>query len=115
MVYCLPREEDIFLPQIQIDELSCAHAYAVLKRKPFELDNYFSDLYKSVSVLDTYEVSISPLPNRSTWEIPDYILSETVLRQNTDVPLEGQRKEKEKSPWENFTGLSPQIHAVLVG
>ncbi|XP_047269181.1 uncharacterized protein LOC107857343 [Capsicum annuum] len=86
---------------------------ASVEEKNLEPDNYCSDFYKPNSVLETYEVQIFPLPDRSTWKIPNYILTEVVLPPKYRHLLEGQRKEK--SPRENFTGLSPHIHAMLVG
>ncbi|KAF3661735.1 putative UDP-glycosyltransferase 85A1-like [Capsicum annuum] len=84
--------------RFQIDKIPCAHAYAVLKSKHFEADDYCSNLYKPVAMLDTYEIPLLPLPDRSTWEIPDFILSEIVLPPKyTCPPGRPKKREREKS------------------
>ncbi|XP_047250058.1 uncharacterized protein LOC124885850 [Capsicum annuum] len=94
--------------RFQMDEISCAHSYPVLKRKYFEADDYCSNLYKLVAVLGTYKIPLLPLPDRSIWEILDFIFNEIVL------PPKGDQR-KEKSQMEIFTRLNPPIHTVLVG
>ncbi|KAM3304695.1 hypothetical protein P3S67_011561 [Capsicum chacoense] len=64
-IVCLDKKT-CFCHRFEIDEISCAHVYAVLKSKHFEPDDYCSDFFKLVSVLGTHEVSILPLPDRST-------------------------------------------------
>ncbi|XP_047257638.1 uncharacterized protein LOC124889699 [Capsicum annuum] len=50
----------------QIDEILCAHAFVVLKRKYFEPDDYCSNLYNPIAMWGTYKIPILPLPDRST-------------------------------------------------
>ncbi|XP_047257432.1 uncharacterized protein LOC124889541 [Capsicum annuum] len=84
--------------RFQIDEVLCAHAYAVLKSKHFEADDYCSNLYKPVAVLGTYEIPLLPLPDKSTWEIPNFILSEIVLPSKYKRPPgRPKKREREKS------------------
>ncbi|XP_047264610.1 uncharacterized protein LOC124896810 [Capsicum annuum] len=64
-IVCLERKT-CTCHRFQIDEILCAHAYAVLKSKYFEADDYCSNLYKLVAVLGTYEIPLLPLPDRST-------------------------------------------------
>lgn len=65
--------------QFQIDETPCEHAWVVLKFKYLEPNDYCSNLYKSKTVLKTYEVSIYSLPDRKNWVIPEHILADLVL------------------------------------
>ncbi|KAM3321806.1 hypothetical protein P3S67_002957 [Capsicum chacoense] len=93
--------------RFEIDEISCAHAYAVLKSKHFEPDDYCPNFYKPISVLKTYEVSILPLPDRSTWKIPDYRLSEFVHPSKYKRPPgRPKKREREKSAGEFYGSKS---------
>ncbi|XP_047254548.1 uncharacterized protein LOC107844456 isoform X1 [Capsicum annuum] len=93
--------------RFQIDKIPCAHAYAVLKSKHFEADDYCSNLYKPVAMLDTYEIPLLPLPDRSTWEIPDFILSEIVLPPKyTCPPGRPKKRERQKSVGDFYKTVS---------
>ncbi|XP_060190697.1 uncharacterized protein LOC132619956 [Lycium barbarum] len=47
----------------QMDEISCSHAWAVLKSKNLTVDAYCSELFKPNPVVNTYDVSVDPLPD----------------------------------------------------
>ncbi|XP_047270345.1 uncharacterized protein LOC124899493 [Capsicum annuum] len=82
----------------------CLDKKTLLKSKHLEPDDYCSNFYKSVSILGTYDVLILPLPDRSTWKISDYILSEVVLQPKYKRPPGSPKKiEREKSA-EEFYG-----------
>nr|XP_016434733.1 PREDICTED: uncharacterized protein LOC107761080 [Nicotiana tabacum] len=52
--------------RFQLDELPCAHAWAVLKYKYFDHIEYFSVYYTRKYLLKTYEIPIYPVPDEST-------------------------------------------------
>ncbi|XP_075077418.1 uncharacterized protein LOC142164133 [Nicotiana tabacum] len=63
-IVCL-LEKECSCGLFQVDELSCPHAWSVLKRKFLMLEDYCSDYYKPKSVVMTYEVPVYPLPDRN--------------------------------------------------
>ncbi|XP_019230588.1 PREDICTED: uncharacterized protein LOC109211506 [Nicotiana attenuata] len=65
--------------RFQLDELPCAHAWAVLKYKYIDHIEYCSVYYTTKYLLKTYEIPIYPVPDESTWEIPAKVLNEKVL------------------------------------
>ncbi|KAG5584649.1 hypothetical protein H5410_045083 [Solanum commersonii] len=64
--------------KFQYEEISCEHAWAVLKRKSLVADGYCLDLYKLMTILKIYEISIYPLPDVAEWVIPEYIMYDEV-------------------------------------
>nr|XP_016478192.1 PREDICTED: uncharacterized protein LOC107799579 [Nicotiana tabacum] len=79
--------------RFQLDELSCAHAWAVLKYKYIE---YCSVYYTRKYLLKTYEIPIYPVPNESTWKIPAEVLNEKVLPPDVTKTIGRARKERYK-------------------
>ncbi|XP_016571041.1 uncharacterized protein LOC107868950 [Capsicum annuum] len=77
-IICL-KERTCSCNAFQLDEISCAHACAVLDNKNFQKGPYYCDLYKSKTVLKTYDISIYPLPYKDDWIISVSILGEIVL------------------------------------
>ncbi|XP_075095106.1 uncharacterized protein LOC142173418 [Nicotiana tabacum] len=65
--------------QFQLDELSCAHALAVLRHRNESYTNYCSPYYTRESLLQTYEIPVDPLPDESKWNIPQHIAEEVVM------------------------------------
>ncbi|XP_016499022.1 uncharacterized protein LOC107817668 [Nicotiana tabacum] len=49
--------------QFQLDELPCAHALAALRYRNESYENYCSPYYTRESLLQTYEIPVSPLPD----------------------------------------------------
>ncbi|XP_060170868.1 uncharacterized protein LOC132601824 [Lycium barbarum] len=49
----------------QMDEIPCSHAWAILKSKNLTADTYCSELFKPNTVVNTYDVPIDPLPDKS--------------------------------------------------
>ncbi|WMV42127.1 hypothetical protein MTR67_035512, partial [Solanum verrucosum] len=60
--------------KFQYEEIPCEHAWAVLKRKSLVADGYCSNLYKPMTILKIYEISIYPLPDVAEWVILEYIM-----------------------------------------
>ncbi|KAH0670759.1 hypothetical protein KY290_026156 [Solanum tuberosum] len=51
--------------RFQLDEIPCAHAFAVLKKKNIiDIHPYCSDYYKSTALANTYEVPMVPMPDK---------------------------------------------------
>ncbi|KAH0778629.1 hypothetical protein KY290_005056 [Solanum tuberosum] len=63
----------------QYEEISCEHAWAVLKFKSLGPDEFCSNLYTPTTVLKTCDFSIYPLPNKTEWVVPRYIMTDLVL------------------------------------
>ncbi|XP_047267524.1 uncharacterized protein LOC124897946 [Capsicum annuum] len=57
-----------------------------------------ANLYKPVVVLGIYEIPLLPLPDRSIWEIPNFILSKIALPPKYKrPPRRPKKREREKS------------------
>nr|XP_016458957.1 PREDICTED: uncharacterized protein LOC107782581 [Nicotiana tabacum] len=65
--------------QMKLDELPCAHAWAILKYKYTDHTEYCSVYYTTKYLLKTYEIPIYPVPDESIWELPAEVLNEKVL------------------------------------
>ncbi|XP_055824600.1 uncharacterized protein LOC129893130 [Solanum dulcamara] len=73
------REKICSYGRFQYEEISCEHAWAVLKSKNLTAYEYCFDLYKSETFLKIYELPIYPLPDIKDWVVPEYILDDVVL------------------------------------
>ncbi|XP_070056834.1 uncharacterized protein [Nicotiana tomentosiformis] len=51
--------------QFQLDELPCAHALAALRHMNESYENYYSPYYTRESLLQTYEILVDLLPDKS--------------------------------------------------
>ncbi|XP_009781603.2 uncharacterized protein [Nicotiana sylvestris] len=82
--------------KFQMDELTCLHAWAILKNQQLKPGQYCSFYYKKDNLLRTYEFSVNPMPDESLWVIPTEVLEYVVLppkgRRNSGRP----RKERLK-------------------
>ncbi|XP_047263669.1 uncharacterized protein LOC124896190 [Capsicum annuum] len=74
-IVCL-NEKKCSCNAFQLNEIPCVHTCEVLDRKNFKKELYCSDLYKSKTILRTYDVSVYPLPHKDDWIIPNEILVE---------------------------------------
>ncbi|XP_070008617.1 uncharacterized protein [Nicotiana sylvestris] len=82
--------------KLQIDELSCPHAWAVLKNQQLKPGQYYSFYYKKHKLLRTYEFLVNLMSDESLWVIPTEVMEDVVLppkgRRNIGMP----RKERLK-------------------
>nr|XP_016514458.1 PREDICTED: uncharacterized protein LOC107831224 [Nicotiana tabacum] len=82
--------------KIQMDELPCPHAWAVLKNQQLKPGQYCSFYYKKDKLLSTYEFPVNPMPDESLWVVPTEVMEDVVLppkgRRNAGRP----RKERLK-------------------
>ncbi|KAH0779206.1 hypothetical protein KY290_005633 [Solanum tuberosum] len=52
--------------------------WVVFKKKHFDVGPYCFDMYKLSYLLDTYNISITPLPGQTEWNVPGYIKDDIV-------------------------------------
>ncbi|XP_019235696.1 PREDICTED: uncharacterized protein LOC109216024 [Nicotiana attenuata] len=78
--------------RFQLDELPCAHAWAVLKYKYIDHIEYCSVYYTRKYLLMTYEIPIYPISDESTWKIPVDVLDEKVLPPDVTKTIGRPRK-----------------------
>ncbi|XP_075111473.1 uncharacterized protein LOC142181817 [Nicotiana tabacum] len=78
--------------RFQLDELPCAHAWAVLKYKYIDHIEYFSVYYTRKYLLKTYEIPIYPVPDESRWKIPAKVLDVKVLPPDVTKSMGSPRK-----------------------
>ncbi|XP_047249894.1 uncharacterized protein LOC107855709 [Capsicum annuum] len=96
-ILCL-KERMFLCNAFQINEISCAHACTVLDNMNFQKGPYCCDLYKSKTVLKTYDVPIYPLLHKDDWIIPFSILGEIVLASKFKwLPGRPAKKDRGKS------------------
>ncbi|KAH0776285.1 hypothetical protein KY290_007696 [Solanum tuberosum] len=65
--------------QFQLDELPCPHDLAVLHKKGLDGDDYSSLCYTKENMMKTYDISVHPMPNESTWDLPQEVAEEILL------------------------------------
>nr|XP_009776708.1 PREDICTED: uncharacterized protein LOC104226408 [Nicotiana sylvestris] len=80
--------------RFQLDELPCAHAWAVLKNKYIDHIEYCSAYYARKYLRKAYEISIYPVPDESTWKILAEVLDKKVLPPNVTKTLGRPRKDR---------------------
>ncbi|XP_060216741.1 uncharacterized protein LOC132644179 [Lycium barbarum] len=80
----------------QIDEIPCPRAWAVTKKKNLTADDYCSELFKSQTVVKTYDVPVDPLPHEREWKIPTYISEDVVLPSRYKRPPDRPKKKRDK-------------------
>ncbi|XP_060178208.1 uncharacterized protein LOC132608147 [Lycium barbarum] len=88
----------------QIDEIPCLHAWAVIKKKNLMADDYCSELFKSHTVVKTYDVVVDPLPDEREWNIPTYISEDVVFPPRYKRPPGRPKKKRDKPLFELLLG-----------
>nr|XP_016472825.1 PREDICTED: uncharacterized protein LOC107794808 [Nicotiana tabacum] len=83
--------------RFQIDELSCPHAWAVLKSKFLMPEEYCSSYYKPSTIVMTYDVPVYPLPDKNDWNIPEHVAEEVVLPPKWKRPPGRPKKKRDKN------------------
>ncbi|KAG5582550.1 hypothetical protein H5410_053177 [Solanum commersonii] len=83
--------------QFQLDELPCPHALAVLHKKGLDGDDYSSLYYTKENMMKTYDIPIHPMPDESTWDLPQEVIEEILLHPiGNKVPGRPRKKRQEK-------------------
>ncbi|XP_070009977.1 uncharacterized protein [Nicotiana sylvestris] len=77
-IVCL-RERTCSCRRFQLDQIPCPHAWAVLRSKNLEGEDYFSMYYSNEYMLKAYDIPIYPHLDESTWTIPVEVLEQVVL------------------------------------
>nr|XP_009629996.1 uncharacterized protein LOC104120039 [Nicotiana tomentosiformis] len=78
--------------RFQLDELLCAHTWAILKYKYIDHIEYCSVYYTENYLLKTCKILIYPVPDESTWKIPAKVLDEKVLPPDVTKSIGRSRK-----------------------
>ncbi|XP_009776402.1 uncharacterized protein [Nicotiana sylvestris] len=77
-IVCMQKRE-CPCKRFQVDEIPCPHAMAVLDYTHIEASKYCSAYYTKEYFKKTYEVSVNPLPDETTWDLPTEVLDNVVL------------------------------------
>ncbi|KAH0764555.1 hypothetical protein KY285_000426 [Solanum tuberosum] len=102
-IVCLERKT-CSCGRFQHDEIPCAHAMAVLKKKNIkDVHPYCSDYYKHDALTNTYALPIEPMPDKSDWIAPESVLEEVVLPPRYKKMPGRPRKKRKKNPDEKIT------------
>ncbi|XP_015163457.1 uncharacterized protein [Solanum tuberosum] len=90
--------------RFQIDEIPCAHAFVVFKKKNIiDIHSYCSDYYKPAALENTYEVPMVPMPDKEDWSAPEFVLEEIVLPPRYKSLAGRPRKKRKKNPGEKIS------------
>ncbi|XP_015163822.1 uncharacterized protein [Solanum tuberosum] len=102
-IVCLERKT-CSCGRFQHDEIPCAHAMTVLKKKYIkDVHPYCSDYYKHDALTNTYALPIEPMPDKSDWIAPESVLEEVVLPPRYKKMPGRPRKKRKKNPDEKIT------------
>ncbi|KAH0775739.1 hypothetical protein KY290_007150 [Solanum tuberosum] len=101
-IVCLKKKRCTY-GSFQYEEIPCEHAWAILKFKSLRPDELCSNLYTPTTVLKTYGFPIYPLPDKTEWVVPGYIMTDLVLPPEFKRPPRRPRKmARDKSAREMF-------------
>jgi len=102
-IVCLERKT-CSCGRFQHDEIPCAHAMAVLKKKNIkDVHPYCSDYYKHDALTNTYAVPMEPMPDKNDWTAPECVLNEVVLPPRYKKMPGRPRKKRKKNPDEKLS------------
>ncbi|KAH0636373.1 hypothetical protein KY285_036130 [Solanum tuberosum] len=102
-IVCLERKT-CSCGRFQHDEIPCAHAMAVLKKKNIkDVHPYCSDYYKHDALVNTYAVPMEPMPDKNDWTAPECVLKEVVLPPRYKKMTGRPRKKRNKNPDEKLS------------
>ncbi|XP_069154906.1 uncharacterized protein [Solanum lycopersicum] len=91
--------------RFQHDEIPCAHAMTVLKKKNIkDVHPYCSDYYKPDALANTYAVPMEPMPDKSDWIVPKSVLEEVILPPRYKKMPGRPRKKRKKNADEKLSG-----------
>ncbi|KAH0776309.1 hypothetical protein KY290_007720 [Solanum tuberosum] len=102
-IVCLERK-NCSCGRFQYDEIPCAHAMAVFKKKYIkDVHPYCSDYHKPDALANTYAVSMESMPDKSDWTVPESVLEEVVLPPRYKKMPGRPRKKRKKNADEKLT------------
>ncbi|XP_047261784.1 uncharacterized protein LOC124895394 [Capsicum annuum] len=108
------KEKKYSCHPFQLDEIPCVHACVVLDSKNLEKESYCSNLYKSKTVLRTYDLLVYPLPHKNDWVIPQKILEDVVLPSKYKWPPGRPAKKERGKSGKDMFGKKCKIVVVHV-
>ncbi|XP_070028571.1 uncharacterized protein [Nicotiana sylvestris] len=89
--------------RFQLDDISCPHAMAVIQKFHMDSYKYCSDYYNIDYLLKTYEIPVNPLPDETTWQIPEHVSSQVVLPPKGKIKPGRPKKKRGIRNWEGNT------------
>ncbi|XP_019256282.1 PREDICTED: uncharacterized protein LOC109234669 [Nicotiana attenuata] len=69
-------DNTILSQTMTLDDIPCPHAMAVIQKFHMDSYKYCSDYYSIDYLLKTYELPVNPLPDETTWQIPEHVSSQ---------------------------------------
>ncbi|XP_015159635.1 uncharacterized protein [Solanum tuberosum] len=100
--------------RFQHDEIPCAHAMAVLKKRNIkDVHPYCSDYCKHDALTNTYAVPIEPMLDKSDWIAPKCVLEEVVLPPRYKKMPGRPGKKRRKNPDEKNMYFLPERFLML--
>ncbi|XP_019262296.1 PREDICTED: uncharacterized protein LOC109240126 [Nicotiana attenuata] len=97
------HKKDCTCGRFQLDDIPCPHAMAVIQKFHMDLYKYCSDYYSIEYLLKTYEIPVNPLPDETTWQIPEHVSSQVVLPPKGKIKPGRPKKKKGIGGWEGNT------------
>ncbi|XP_070008591.1 uncharacterized protein [Nicotiana sylvestris] len=70
------HEKNFTCGRFQLGDIPCPHAMAVIQKFHIDSYKYCSDYYSIDYLLKTYEIPVNPLPDETTWQIPEHVQKE---------------------------------------
>ncbi|XP_070009949.1 uncharacterized protein [Nicotiana sylvestris] len=73
------HERNCTCGRFHLDDIPRSHAMAVIQKFHMDSYKYCSDYYSIDYLLKIYEIPVNPLPDETTWQIPEHVSSQVVL------------------------------------
>ncbi|XP_019252753.1 PREDICTED: uncharacterized protein LOC109231547 [Nicotiana attenuata] len=97
------HERNCTCGRFQLDDIPCPHAMAIIQKFHMDSYKYCSDYYCIDYLLKTYEIPVNPLPDETTWQIPEHISSQVVLPPKGQIKPGRPKKKRGIGGWEGNT------------
>ncbi|KAK1402914.1 SWIM-type domain-containing protein [Heracleum sosnowskyi] len=86
--------------RFQMDQLSCAHAIAVLKKVNHDPYEYCSSYYTKEAMIAAYTELVYRIGKKDTWKVPKVIKARKMYSQKGRVGIGRPKKRRRKGAWE---------------
>ncbi|XP_059294972.1 uncharacterized protein LOC132048041 [Lycium ferocissimum] len=83
--------------RFQMNELTCSHAWAVIKHNGMDPIQFCSFYYKKDYLMKTWKILVNPIPDETTWVVPIEVTENVVLPQEGKKSV-GRPKMKRYKP-----------------
>ncbi|XP_070010392.1 uncharacterized protein [Nicotiana sylvestris] len=97
------HERNCSCGRFQLDDIPCPHAMAAIQKFHMDSYKYCSDYYSIDYLLKTYEIPVNPLPDETTWQIPEHVSSQVVLPPKGKIKPGRLKKKRGIGGWEGNT------------